>query len=66
MTGDNFCQREDFQPAFWPSEWRYEPEREFAGMIDAPDGIPAGALRQFKVPGGYCLPVPMTNAREAQ
>lgn len=47
MTGDNFEVRNDFQPAFWPSDWHYEPQHMF-GAMDAPDWQPAGGMRRYE------------------
>lgn len=46
MTGDNLADRDDFQQAFWPSEWKYEQQWKF-GSLDAPDLIPAGAAFKY-------------------
>lgn len=47
MTGENFERRDDFQPAFWPSDCRYEPQCHIGG-IDAPDWQPAGGMRRYE------------------
>lgn len=51
MTGDNLADRDDFQSAFWPSEWNFEMQRQF-GALDAPDLMPAGASFQYALMTG--------------
>lgn len=57
MTGNNFASRDDFQPAFWPSEWSFEMQWHF-GALDAPDLMPAGASFKYEIaPGDFLVAV---------
>lgn len=61
MTGENHADCRNFQPEFWPSEWKYEQQKLF-GAIDAPEYSPAGAMEWYE--GKYIsFPVSLVSAR---
>lgn len=65
MTGNNLADRDDFQSAFWPSEWNYEMQRQF-GAIDAPDLMPAGASFRYALLAGDFMAVQIPVSRGFQ